>query len=130
MDILDLKGSLKFSPDHHVYTTLSDTPHSDTPHSSISIVGWEPGQTSPIHCHPEADEIYHVLEGEGLFDDGRTERRLGPGDTVIFPAGEVHRVRSLTRMVLYRVQAGPNRGAQPADGWPAARTSSREGASA
>jgi mannose-6-phosphate isomerase-like protein (cupin superfamily) len=43
---------------------------------------------------------------------------LGPGDTVIFPAGEVHRVQSLTRMVLYRVQAGADRHPEPVDAWP------------
>lgn len=116
MEILDLKGSLQFSPDHHVYTFLAETPF-----CSISIVGWEPGQTSPIHSHPGADEIYHVLEGEGLFNDGRTERRLGPGDTVIFPAGDVHRVQAVTRMVLYRVQAGADRHPEHVDGWPAPR---------
>jgi len=114
VDILDLKGSLKFSPDRHVYTTLADTPY-----CSISIVGWEAGQTSPIHSHPTADEIYHVLEGEGLFDDGTREVRLGPGSTVIFPAGGVHQVRAVTRMALYRVQAGPDRHPEPRDGWPA-----------
>jgi len=114
MEILDLKGSLRFSPERHVYTTLADTPF-----CSISVVGWEPGQTSPVHCHPTADEIYHVLEGEGLFNDGRKEVRLGPGSTVIFPAGEVHRVQSLTRMVLYRVQAGADRHPEMRDAWPA-----------
>ena len=114
MDVLDLRGSLKFSPERHVYTFLAETSH-----SSISIVGWEPGQTSPIHSHPHADEIYYILEGAGLFNDGRQERRLGPGDTVIFPAGEVHQVHSLTRMVLYRVQAGPDRHPEPVDRWPA-----------
>jgi quercetin dioxygenase-like cupin family protein len=114
MEILDLKGSLTFSPERHVYTTMADTPF-----CSISVVGWEPGQTSPIHFYPGADEIYHVLEGEGLFNDGREEVRLGPGDTVIFPAGEVHRVQSLTRMVLYRVQAGADRHLEPLDAWPA-----------
>jgi quercetin dioxygenase-like cupin family protein len=113
MEILDLKGSLKFSPERHVYTVLAETPF-----CSISIVGWEPGQTSPIHSHPTADEIYHVLEGEGLFNDGRQERRLGRGDTVIFPAGEVHQVRSITRMVLYRVQAGADRHPEPVTTWP------------
>jgi mannose-6-phosphate isomerase-like protein (cupin superfamily) len=34
---------------------------------------------------------------------------LGAGGTVIFPAGEAHRIRSVTRMVLYRVQAGMDR---------------------
>jgi quercetin dioxygenase-like cupin family protein len=114
MEILDLKGSKEFSPDRHVYKSLAETPF-----CSISVVGWEPGQTSPIHSHPTADEIYHVLEGEGLFDDGQKEVRLGPGDTVIFPAGEVHRVQSVTRMVLYRVQAGGDRHPEPVERWPA-----------
>jgi mannose-6-phosphate isomerase-like protein (cupin superfamily) len=113
MEILDLKGALEFSPTHHVYKFLSETPC-----SSISIVGWEPGQTSPIHSHPRADEIYYILEGEGLFHDGRREVRLGPGATVVFPAGEVHRVQSVTRMVLYRVQAGADRHAEAVDAWP------------
>lgn len=113
MEILDLKGALEFAPEHHVYKFLAETPH-----SSISVVGWEPGQMSPIHSHPGADEIYHVLEGEGLFNDGRKEVRLGPGDTVIFPAGEVHRVQSITRMVLYRVQAGADRHPEPTAAWP------------
>jgi len=114
MDILDLKGSLEFSPTHHVYKVLSETPH-----SSISIVGWEPGQISPIHTHPDADEIYYILDGEGLFNDGRREMRLGPGATVVFPAGEVHQVTAITRMALYRVQAGPDRHAQAIKAWPA-----------
>jgi mannose-6-phosphate isomerase-like protein (cupin superfamily) len=113
MQILDLHGQKRFSADHHVYTFLAETPH-----CSISVVGWEPGQTSPIHCHPAADEIYHVLEGEGLFEDGARQVRLGPGDTVIFPAGEIHKVSSITRMVLYRVQAGADRKPEMVDGWP------------
>jgi mannose-6-phosphate isomerase-like protein (cupin superfamily) len=114
MEILEnLKGSVQFASDHHVYKFLSETPH-----SWISIVGWEPGQVSPIHCHPDADEIYYVIEGEGLFNDGHREVRLKQGDTVVFPAGEVHQVRSVTRMVLYRVQAGADRQAEPRPDWP------------
>ena len=109
----DLKGSVQFAKDHHVYKFLAQTPH-----SSISIVGWEPGQISPIHSHPDADEIYYVIEGEGLFNDGRREVRLKPGDTVVFPAGEVHQVTCLARMVLYRVQAGADRHAEPVSDWP------------
>ena len=114
MEILDLHGSKEFSSTHHVYKTLAETPH-----SAISVVGWEAGQISPIHSHPTCDEIYHVLEGEGLFSDGQEQRTLKPGDTVIFPAGEVHQVSAITRMVLYRVHAGPDRRAEMATGWPA-----------
>ena len=115
MEILDLMGNLQFSKDHHVYKFLSETPH-----SSISIVGWEAGQISPIHSHPDADEIYYILQGEGLFNDGKKESRLGPGATVVFPAGEIHRVQAVTRMVLYRVQAGKDRHAEPVKDWPKA----------
>ena len=114
MEILEnLKGSVQFAADHHVYKFLAETTH-----SSISIVGWEPGQISPIHSHPDADEIYYVIEGEGLFNDGRREAKLHAGDTVVFPAGEVHQVTAVTRMVLYRVQAGADRHAAPVPAWP------------
>ena len=46
---------------------------------------------------------------------------FGPGDTVIFPAGEVHQVTAITRMVLYRVQAGADRHPESLDAWPASR---------
>ena len=114
MEFVDLEAAREFSPAHHVHKSLTSTSRSD-----ISIACWEAGQTSPIHAHPEADEIYHVIEGEGLFNDGRAERRLGPGGTVIFPAGEAHQVSAVTRMVLYRVQAGGDRHAESFDDWPA-----------
>ena len=113
MEFVDLEAAREFSPVHHVHKSLTSTSRSD-----ITIACWEPGQTSPIHAHPGADEIYHVIDGEGVFSDGRTERRLGPGGTVIFPAGDVHQVRAVTRMVLYRVQAGADRHAEAFDAWP------------
>jgi mannose-6-phosphate isomerase-like protein (cupin superfamily) len=113
MEFVDLKGAEEYSPHHHVHKTLTATQRSD-----ITIACWEPGQTSPIHCHPGADEIYHVISGSGLFTDGQTERKLSAGDTVIFPAGDVHQVSAITRMVLYRVQAGADRHAEALEAWP------------
>lgn len=113
MQILDLKRTQEFSPARHIQKPLAESPR-----CGVGIACWEPGQTSRIHCHPGADEIYHVLDGEGLFRDGRTEHRLGPGGTVFFPAGEAHQVKSLTRMVLYRVHAGADRRPVFFEVWP------------
>jgi quercetin dioxygenase-like cupin family protein len=115
MWILDLTQAEEFSPTHHIQKTLAESPR-----CGISIACWEPEQVSPIHAHPGADEIYHVLRGEGVFRDGRAEHRLGPGGTVLFPAGEAHQVMSLTRMVLYRVQAGADRTPVFFEVWPPA----------
>ena len=50
---------------------------------------------------------------------GRIPRTwLKPGDTVVFPAGEIHQVSAITRMVLYRVHAGADRQAKMVEGWP------------
>ena len=113
MKILDLMGAREFSSTHHIQKSLTESPL-----CSVSVACWEPGQMSLIHSHPGADEVYHVLEGEGLFRDPREERRLGPGGTALFPAGEAHQIQSLTRMVLYRVQAGPDRDPLYLDDWP------------
>jgi len=113
MEIIDLMRACEFSPTHHVQKFLAESPH-----SSVSIACWEAGQISPIHSHPDADEIYYVLEGKGLFRDGRTEHHVGPGLTVYFRAGEVHQVQCLTRMVLYRVHAGADRQAKLMEAWP------------
>ncbi len=115
MQILDLKRAQEFSPARHIQKTLAESER-----CGVSVACWEPEQVSPIHAHPGADEIYHVLEGEGVFRDGRAERRLGPGATVLFRAGEVHQVMSLTRMVLYRIQAGADRGPVFFETWPPA----------
>lgn len=114
MQILDLKQAEEFSPAQHIQKTLAESRR-----CAISIACWEPGQVSPIHAHRDADEIYHVLHGEGVFRDGRREQRLGRGGTVVFPAGEVHQVMSVTRMVLYRVQAGTDRTPVFFEAWPA-----------
>jgi quercetin dioxygenase-like cupin family protein len=113
MEIHEPGRLAEFSAEQHVSRSLLKTVH-----CAVSVVGWEPRQVSSIHAHPGADELYHVLEGEGLFSDGRRELRLGPGHLAVFPAGEVHRVQAVTRLVLCRIQAGTDRGRERHDGWP------------
>jgi mannose-6-phosphate isomerase-like protein (cupin superfamily) len=54
----------------------------------------------PWHQHPRSDELFLVLEGnlEIELADGRT-LRLGPWQSVVVPAGSVHRTRGIGRTV-------------------------------
>jgi mannose-6-phosphate isomerase-like protein (cupin superfamily) len=54
----------------------------------------------PWHQHPHSDELFLVVEGslEIELADGRT-LRLAPWQSVVVPAGTVHRTRGIGRTV-------------------------------
>jgi quercetin dioxygenase-like cupin family protein len=49
------------------------------------------GHVPGAHVHPEQEERFHVLEGEMKFRLGMRQIVAGPGETVVVPAGRVHR---------------------------------------
>ncbi len=54
----------------------------------------------PWHRHPDADELFLVLEGELIIDlKDRESVTLHPNDIFTIPAGVIHRTRSLQRTV-------------------------------
>jgi mannose-6-phosphate isomerase-like protein (cupin superfamily) len=49
------------------------------------------GKTTP-HYHPQTEEIYYILEGEGRMTiDGETSEVV-PGDAIAIPPGAVHTI--------------------------------------
>jgi quercetin dioxygenase-like cupin family protein len=50
----------------------------------------EQGKATPSHCHPEADEVLYVVEGEIMLDLNGQQRRLGPGSFTFAPRGVPH----------------------------------------
>lgn len=48
-----------------------------------------PGQRLPEHTH-DHEEVFHVLEGSLTTSIDGEETRIGPGDTVMIPAGVRH----------------------------------------
>jgi quercetin dioxygenase-like cupin family protein len=49
------------------------------------------GHVPGAHVHPEQEERFHVLEGTMKFRMGLRRIVAKPGDTVVVPAGRVHR---------------------------------------
>src|SRR5690348_7837744 len=52
------------------------------------------------HFHSNSDELFMVLEGELLIDfQDKDTAVLKPNDSILIPAGTVHRTRALQRTV-------------------------------
>jgi quercetin dioxygenase-like cupin family protein len=64
----------------------------------VLIAGLEPGQIIPPH--PETWAVYHFLDGTGWMrvDDDRLA--VGPGATVIVPAGAERGIEAQTRLAF------------------------------
>ena len=62
MHVFNLKAEEKFDPKKHVERVLGRVGEGD-----VTVACWEPGQTSPYHCHPHATEIYFCFEGGGTM---------------------------------------------------------------
>lgn len=50
----------------------------------------QPGEGAPEHLHPGIEQVCYMLAGRARASIGSLTRELGPGDTVFFPADEMH----------------------------------------
>jgi quercetin dioxygenase-like cupin family protein len=57
--------------------------------ASVIFVDANPGDRVGLHRHPYP-ELFFVLEGEAMFDDGTSEIKVVSGHVVIVPANQVH----------------------------------------
>ena len=64
---------------------------------------YEPGQVTPLHLHPDDDEVVFCVEGRGAVTfEERDAVPLAPGAIVNLPAGLAHRIEAApdSRMVV------------------------------
>jgi mannose-6-phosphate isomerase-like protein (cupin superfamily) len=59
---------------------------------SLAEIRHPPGTASREHSHRVAEEVYYVLEGEGLMRVDGEVRAIGPGDVVVISPGQRHQV--------------------------------------
>ena len=102
MYAFSLPAEQRFDARKHVERVLGTTGEGD-----VTIACWEPGQTSPYHCHPDATEIYFCFEGGGTMRTPTQAISLEPGGFVVHPRGELHEyVNGPRRTLLFRVRYG------------------------
>ena len=102
MYAFNLKTEQAFDPKKHMEKVLGGAVEGD-----VAIACWEPGQTSPYHCHPAATEIYFCFEGGGTMRTPNETIAIAPGTFVVHPRGELHEyANGPQRTLLFRVRYG------------------------
>ncbi len=51
-----------------------------------------PGAGIGPHTHATEDEVYVILRGAGILDDGKTQTRVDAGDAILTGNGESHAI--------------------------------------
>jgi quercetin dioxygenase-like cupin family protein len=50
----------------------------------------QPGQTIQPHFHPDAEELYYLIAGQGIMHIGEEQREVATGDVIYIPPDKVH----------------------------------------
>lgn len=66
--------------------------NSSIKNQSLAEARVSPGRSTEEHFHPEAEEIYYVLEGKGKIRIEGDENEIGPGDGIAILPGKRHKV--------------------------------------
>jgi quercetin dioxygenase-like cupin family protein len=113
MHVFRLEAEQVFDPKRHVEKILGTVGEGD-----VTVACWEPGQTSPYHCHPLATEIYFCFAGGGTMRTPEATVEIVPGSFVVHPRGELHEyVNGPARTLLFRVRYGEDMAARIRE-WP------------
>ena len=67
---------------------------------SLAEARLRPGAATTPHFHRKTEEIYFILEGQGLMYLDGQQRTVGPGDAIAIPPGAVHTIRNTGSGVL------------------------------
>lgn len=95
---VNVAAAAHFSPDARVNEELMATAG-----LVVRMNCYEPGQVTPMHLHPDEDEILYIVEGRGTVSfEGRGDLPVTAGDLVCLPSDQFHRIAAGQdgRMVL------------------------------
>lgn len=104
MDVRTIFDACHFSPEKMQKVNLFATTE-----LFLDLYCLEPGQKQKVHTHDGASKFYVVLEGHGQFHIADETKDVGPGQTVLARAGELHGVENTNeeRLVILVGMAPP-----------------------
>jgi mannose-6-phosphate isomerase-like protein (cupin superfamily) len=67
---------------------------------SLAEAKLPPGASTTAHIHQKTEEIYYILEGQGLMRLEAETRSVGPGDAIAIPPGSLHQITNIGPGIL------------------------------
>lgn len=68
--------------------------HHASQHQSLAEAIVHVGKTTTRHCHHKSEELYFILQGEGLMTLDEEQFMVKPQDTVCIPPGTAHCIKN------------------------------------
>lgn len=67
---------------------------------SLAEARLPPDASTTGHRHLKTEEIYYILDGNGLMQIGDERRQVGAGDAIAIPPGAFHQITNTGPVVL------------------------------
>jgi mannose-6-phosphate isomerase-like protein (cupin superfamily) len=84
----------------HVNDLVVDRADSET--SEVFVVVLEPGEAPPLHKHDDTEQVFYILEGEGVLRIGseKQEHAVRPADVIRIPPTVLHSIQCTSKQPL------------------------------
>jgi mannose-6-phosphate isomerase-like protein (cupin superfamily) len=95
MEINNIDDQKPFTTaDGSTIRSILDTTNSGVENQSLAEACLPPGAQTDRHYHKLSEEIYYILEGEGIMEIDNDTRPIKPGDGILIPPGAWHQITS------------------------------------
>jgi mannose-6-phosphate isomerase-like protein (cupin superfamily) len=61
---------------------------------AITLVEAAPESQQSLHCHPDSEQVYVIVRGQGVMIVADEESQVGAGTLVFIPPGADHAIRN------------------------------------
>src|SRR5579884_3502252 len=85
MEHIQIADLVEFSLDKRIRKKLRGSPNIVT-----ELLCYEPGQATPVHHHPQQDEVFYIIEGNGIISIGSEQSPVVANSLYFVPAQSPH----------------------------------------
>ncbi|MGB1873942.1 MAG: cupin domain-containing protein [Akkermansiaceae bacterium] len=78
--------------------SILDATNAPVQNQSLAEASLPAGAATERHYHKLSEEIYFMLDGEGVMEIDGHQREVGPGDAILIPPGAWHQITASSEM--------------------------------